>query len=125
MGFSAMQIVFAQDETERLHRKKIAPSRIAQNMSPTSSFLDPVATTAGNGRTGSRVHDNSIAVSQGRRQTGIPVAPRNDFRVRPNFRAERFQGAAVIGSAAGEKHPDAIHFLRQLPKNGTEAVRRG
>jgi hypothetical protein len=31
---------------------------------------------------------------------------------------------AIIGAAASEKHPDAVHLLRQLSKNGVKSIRR-
>ena len=42
-----MQIVFAQDQTERLDGKKIAAAGIAQNVTPPAGWLDPVTATAG------------------------------------------------------------------------------
>jgi hypothetical protein len=30
---------------------------------------------------------------------------------------------AIIGAAAGEKHPDTSHLLRQLTKNGAKTIR--
>ena len=46
--FAAMQIVFAQDQAERLHGKRITAAGVAQNMSPSAGSLDPVAAAPGN-----------------------------------------------------------------------------
>ena len=112
-----MQIVFAQNETERLDGKKIAAPGIAQDVAPAARLFDPVTTTTGHGSTSAGVHRDPIAPAQCGRETRIPIAPRNNFRARPDFSAKYFEGVTIIGAAAREKHPDADHLLRQLPKN--------
>src|SRR5450631_3159891 len=119
-----MQIVFAQNETERLDGQEITASGIAQDMAPAARFFDPLTATTGYRSAGAGVHRDPIAVAEGGCKTGIPIAPRDNFCARPNLSAERLQGAAIIGAAAGEKHPDAVHLLRQLPKNRVKTIRQ-
>src|SRR5204863_5874841 len=38
LAFAAMQIVFAQNESERLHGKKITAARVAEDMAPPAGF---------------------------------------------------------------------------------------
>ena len=45
--FGAMQIVFAQNQAERLHGKKITAAGVAQNVAPSARSLDPVAAASG------------------------------------------------------------------------------
>ena len=42
-----MQIVFAQNQAERPHGKRITAAGVAQNMAPSAGSLDPVAAAAG------------------------------------------------------------------------------
>jgi hypothetical protein len=119
-----MQIVFAQNETERLDRKEITASRITQDVAPAACLFDPFTATTGHRRAGPGIHRDSIAAAQGGRKTGIPIAPRDNSGARPNLKAKHFEGVAIIGAAAGEKHSDAVYLLRQLPKNGAETIRR-
>jgi hypothetical protein len=119
-----MQIVFAQNETEHLDGKEIGASGIAQDVTPAARFFDPVTPATGNRSTRARVYRNPIAMAQGGRETGIPIAPRDNFRARPDFSAERFERVAIVGAAPGEKHPNAAHLLRQLLKNGTKTIWR-
>jgi len=86
-----MQIVFAQNETERLDGKEITAPGIAQDVAPAARFFDPFAATTGYGSAGAGVHRDPIAAAQSGRETGIPIAPRNDFRARPDLSAEHFE----------------------------------
>ena len=47
LGLAPVQIVFAQNETQRLEREEISAASIAQNVTPPSGFLDPVPATPG------------------------------------------------------------------------------
>jgi hypothetical protein len=124
LRFSAVQIVFAQNETQRLDGKEITAPGIAEDVAPAARLFDSFTATTGHRSAGAGVHHDPVAAAQGGRETGIPIAPRDNFRARPDFSAERLQGAAIIGAAASEKHPNAAYLLRQLPKNGAQAVRR-
>jgi hypothetical protein len=86
-----MQIVFAQNETERLDGKEITAPGIAQDVAPAARLFDPFTPTTSHGSAGAGVHRDPIAVAQGGRETGIPIAPRDDFRARPNLSAEHFE----------------------------------
>ena len=83
-----MEIVFAQDEPQRLHGKKISATRITQNVSPPSRFLDLVTAASRHGRTAAGVDRNSIGVTERGRQTRVAIAAGNNFRSRPDFRAK-------------------------------------
>src|SRR5207245_4035940 len=84
---TAMQVVLAQDETQRFNGQKIAAAGIAQNMSPPTGSLDSVASPASHRRTTSRVYNNAVSVVEGRRKAGITIAARHNFRIWPNISA--------------------------------------
>ena len=51
LNFAAVQIVFAQNQSQRLNDQKIGAARITEDMSPSSRLLDLPVASAGNGRT--------------------------------------------------------------------------
>jgi hypothetical protein len=119
-----MQIVFAQNEAEALQRKKISAPGITQDMAPAPGFFEPFPSPAGHRRSRSRIDRDAVAATQRSGETGIPIAPRDNFRLRPDLAAEHFQGSAIARPAAGQKHPDPIHLPRQLSKKGAKTIRR-
>ena len=66
LDFATVQIVFAQNQAERLQAEKITATGVAQNVSPTTGIFDPLVPTTGNGRAASGVYNNSIAVTERR-----------------------------------------------------------
>ena len=66
LDFATVQIVFAQNQAERLQAEKITATGVAQNVPPTTGIFDPFVPTTGNGRAASGVHNNSVAVTKGR-----------------------------------------------------------
>ena len=87
LHLTAVQIVFAQDQAQRLDGKKITAAGIAQNVSPATGSLDSVASPASHRRTTSGVDDNAVSMVEGRREAGIAIAARHNFRIWPNFSA--------------------------------------
>ena len=47
LHFGAVQIVFAQNQAERLDGKKITAAGVTQNVAPSAGSLDPVVAAAG------------------------------------------------------------------------------
>ncbi len=126
LGFAAMEIVFAQNKAKRLNGEEIAAAGIAQNMAPPSRLFDAVAPTTGDGSSSPRVHRQSHrrAPTAAARPESRSL-PATIFALGQISAQSDFERAAIIRTAAGQKYPDAIHLLRQLPKNGTKAIRRG
>jgi hypothetical protein len=90
LHLAAMQVVRAQDETQRFNGQKIAAAGIAQNVSPPTGSLDSVASSASHRRTTSRIYDNAVSMFEGCRQARITIAARHDFRIWPDvFANER------------------------------------
>jgi hypothetical protein len=95
-------------------------------VAPSASSFDPVAAAAGYGRSTTSVDDNAIAVVEPRRETGIAVAARYDFRARPDIEADLSESATVfICSAAGKKNSRPIDFFRQFGKNRVQTLALG
>src|SRR5207244_13139569 len=84
---TAMQVMLAQDQTQRFNGQKITAAGIAQNMSPPTGSFDSVASPASHRRTTSRVYNNAVSVVEGRRKAGITIAARHNFRIWPNISA--------------------------------------
>src|SRR5438552_1578024 len=125
LKFGAMQIVFAQNQAERLDTEKISAACIAQNVAPSAGSLDVLAASPSHRRSAAGVNDNAVAVLQRCGQTGITVAAGDDFRIGPDTEADFSQRVPVfLGSAAGEENPCAANFLRQLRKNRSQTLRR-
>ena len=121
-----MQIVFAQNQAERLYGKRITAAGVAQNVAPSAGSLDPVATAAGYRRSTSGVDDDAIAMIERRCEAGITVAARHDFRVRPDLEADLPERATVfVCCATSKKNSSAIHLLWQLGKNRAQTLGRG
>ncbi len=83
-----MQIVFAQNEAQRLNGEEISAAGIAQNMPPPSRVLDLVAATSGNGGAASSIHNNPITMPKRGSDAGITIASGSDLRARPDLRAK-------------------------------------
>ena len=63
---------------------------------------------------------------ESRREPGIAVAARHDFRFRPDLEADLPQRVTVFGcSTTGEKNASAIDLLRQFGKDRAQTFRRG
>src|SRR6516162_5986344 len=61
-----------------------------------------------------------------RREAGITIAARHDFRVRPDLEADSPQRATVFRCAAtGKENSSAIDSLRQFGKDRTQTFGRG
>src|SRR5438094_4486606 len=115
LKFGAMQIVFAQNQAERLHTEKISAAGIAQNVAPSAGSLDVVAASPSHRRSAAGVNDNAVAVLERCGQTRITVAAGDDFGIGPDIEANFSQRMPVfLCSAAGEENPRAAKFLRQL-----------
>src|SRR5438552_15409323 len=100
-----MQGMLAQDQTQRFNGQKITAAGIAQNMSPPTGSRDSVASPASHRRTTSRVYDNPVSMIEGRRNAGITIAARHNFRIWPNVSAnERERLAIFLGPITGRKN---------------------
>src|SRR5205085_9555347 len=102
LAFAAMQIVFAQDETKRLHGKKITAACVTEDMAPSAGFLDVIAAPARDRCTGAGVDHNPVAAAKTGGEAGLAIASGDDFRLRPNLRAQRSQRGPVIGAATSQ-----------------------
>ena len=61
-----------------------------------------------------------------RREAGITVAARHDFRIRPDLEADLPERATVFACCAtSKKNSSAIDFLWQLGKNRAQTLGRG
>ena len=61
-----------------------------------------------------------------RRESGIAVAARHDFRFRPDLEADLPQRVTVFGCCAtGKENSSAIDLLRQFGKDRAQTVGRG
>src|SRR4029453_2995800 len=118
LHLTTVQIIFAQDQAQRFNGQKITAAGIAQDVSPPTGSLDSVASPASHRRTTSRVNDNAVSMVQGRRQAGITIAARHDFRIWPNVSAnERERLAIFLGATTGKKNSRAIDPSWQPGKN--------
>ena len=125
LRFAPVQIVFAQNETERLEGQKITAAGVAQNMAPSACLLSPFppATRDRSARPG--IDRDAIAFSQSGGEPGISIAPGHDFCGAPDFRAEPGQGGAIlVGGTAGEEHSHPICCRGHLLENRAQTFRR-
>ena len=104
LHFAAMQIVFAQNQPQRLDNEKITAAGVAQNVSPASRLLDLIAAASGHGRAAAGIHGNSIGVTKRSGETGIAIAAGNDFRRRPNLRAKSRERLSIF--RVGRNRPE-------------------
>lgn len=124
LHFTAVQIVFAQDQAERLKGQKITAAGIAQNVSPPTRSLDSVASPTSDRRTTSRVYGNAVSMVEGRREAGITIAARHNFRISPNVSANEREGLAIfLCATTGKKNSRAIDLPWQLGKNFAQTFR--
>jgi hypothetical protein len=124
LHLTAVQIVFAQDQAERLNGQKITAAGIAQNVSPPTRSLDSVASPASHRRTTSRVYGNAVSMVEGRREAGITIAARHDFRIWPNVSANECERLAIfLGATTGKKNSRAIDLSWQPGKNFAQTFR--
>src|SRR5205814_7669296 len=113
-----MQIVFAQNQAERLYGKRITAAGVAQNVAPSAGSLDPVATAAGYRRSTSGVDDDAIAMIERRCEAGITVAARHDFRFRPDLEADLPPRSPVFCCCStAETNSSETGLPRQLVKS--------
>jgi hypothetical protein len=95
-------------------------------VSPSSGILDLVAASSTNRRAAAGVDRNSISVTKGSGETGIAIASGDNFRGRPNLRAESRQRLSIFGGgAAGQENSGAINFSREFEKNCAQPFWRG
>ena len=126
LKFGAMQIVFAQNQAERLDTEKISAAGIAQNVAPSAGSLDVVAASPSHRRSAAGVNDNAVAVLERCGQTRITVAAGDDFGIGPDIEANFSERAPVFFcSAAGEENSCPADFLRQLGENRAQTLGRG
>src|SRR6266540_3185628 len=124
LHLTAMQVVLAQDETQRFNGQKITATGVAQNVSPPTSSLDPFASPASYRRTTPRVDHNAVPPLEGRRQAGITIAARHDFRIWPNVTAnERERSVIFLSAAASKENSCAVDLFWQLGKNFAQTFR--
>ena len=122
---ATMQIVFAQDEPERLNGERITAAGVTQDVPPASSPLDVVAAPSSHRRPTSRIDDNAISMLKRRRQTGLTVTASDDSRFWPNPKADFLeQPPILLGAATGEENSGAINLLWQLSKNHVQTLGR-
>src|SRR5436305_1524237 len=91
-----MQIVFPQNQPERLKTEKITAAGIAQDVSPAAGIFDPLIPATGDRGTASRIHNDAIAMAQGRGQTGIAIAADDHFCLRPNLGAKPRKRVSIL-----------------------------
>jgi hypothetical protein len=110
--FAAAEVVFTQNETQRLDNEKIAASRVSKNVSPTSGFLDPIAASPSDRGAASGIDDDPLAASKRCCQAGIAIVSSDDFRGRPNFSAKTREDRSIFRATAGEKNACPIDLSR-------------
>jgi hypothetical protein len=124
LHLTTAQIIFAQDQAQRLNGEEKTAAGIAQDVSPPTGPLDSVASSASHRRTTSSIDDNAVSIVQGRRQAGITIAARHNFRIWPNVSAnERERLAIFLGATTGKKNSRAIDFPWQSRKNFAQTFR--
>src|SRR5947207_2348854 len=100
-----MEIVFAQDQTERLDDQKIGAAGVSKNMAPATRLLNLSVPPSGNGRTAAGVDNNAIGVTKRSRHSGITIAAGHNFDVRPEFGTNPGERLPVFfRNTTGEKH---------------------
>src|SRR5205823_3416361 len=120
---AAMQIVFPQNETQRLNNEKIAATRVSKNVSPTAGLLDPVAAPPRDRRTAPCIDNDSLAASKRRGEAGIAIVSGDDFRGWPNFSAKMREYGPIFRATAGEKNSRSLNLSWQLRENGAQAIK--
>src|SRR5260370_22843897 len=88
LHFAMMQIVLAQDEAQRLNREKITAAGIAENVAPAAGILDFVAAAPGHRGAASCTDHDSVAMFEGSRKPGFPIAAGDDSGGGPDFLPE-------------------------------------
>ena len=84
-------------------------------MAPSSGVLKLIATTSSNRRAAAGVDHNPLAMTERRGQARVAVAPGDNFRTRPNFRAQLRKRLSIFGrGATGEENSRAIDLFRKL-----------
>ena len=111
LHFAAMQIVFAQNKTQRLNNEKIAAARVSKNVSPAARLFYLIATSPSDRRAAPGVDDNPLAAPERRSQTRIAIISRDDFRGWPNFSANMGERRLIFHGTAGEKDSSAINLF--------------
>ncbi len=76
-------IVIREDESQSLHREVIAAAFVAEQLTPAACLFDARPDPACNGGTGPGIHDNAIALTKSRGESGIPIASHRHARLRP------------------------------------------
>ena len=125
LHFATTQIVFMQDQAQRLHGKKITAAGIAQNVSPPTGSLDSVTAASSDRGPASSIDDNTVPMVESRSQTRVTVATSHDLRVWPNVGTDEPQRMAIfLCAATGKENPRAIDLLWQLGENFAQTFGR-
>ena len=88
LGFATMQIVFAQDESQRLKRKEVAAAGIAQDVPPPSRLFHPSPRRPVTEAPLPAFTAIPSPCPKRSRETRIAIAPGDNFRARPNLSAK-------------------------------------
>src|SRR6266487_5976941 len=122
---TAVQIVFAQDQTKRLNGKKITAASVAQDVSPPAGSFYSLTPASSDRRTASSVDDNSVSMIERRCEAGVAVAARNDFSIWPDLETDFLERTAIfLCGATGKENSGAINLLWQLRKNHAQTLGR-
>jgi hypothetical protein len=120
-----MQIVFAQDQSERLNGERITAAGVTQDVPPASSSLDVVTAPSSHRRPTSRIDNDAISMVKRRRQTGLTVTASDDSRFWPNPQADFLeQPPILLGAATGEENSRPIDFRWQPRENLSQTFGR-
>src|ERR1043166_10001850 len=126
LHLACMQIVFAQEQAERLHGKKITAASIAQDVSPPTRSLDSVAAASGHRGTASGVDHDAVSMIESGCQARVAVAARHDFGVWPYLETDLLERATIfLCSGTGKTNSSAINLLWQLSENCAQTFGRG
>jgi hypothetical protein len=118
LHLTTVQIVFAQDQAQRLNGEKIPAAGVAQNVSPATCSLDPITSPASHRRATSGIDDNTVSMIEGCSQTGIPIAAGHDFCVWPNVTAKESERSAIfLCAATSNENSCAVDLFWQLGKD--------
>src|SRR5438874_10612656 len=88
LHLAAVQIVFMQEEAQRLNGKKITAACVAEDVSPTTRVLDFVTPSPRNRGATSSVDHYSVPISEGSRKARFTIAASEDSDLWPDFGAE-------------------------------------
>src|SRR4030095_14512098 len=120
-----MQIVFAQDQAERLHGKRITAAGVAQNVAPSAGSLDAIASRPAHGCPASSVYHNPVGMIESRGQPRLAVTGCDDLGVWPDLERNLSSRAAIlIRCATRKENSSAIDLLRQFGKDGPQTFGR-